>query len=350
MSGRMVTTLLAVGMAVVFVCLTGPAILFGGAAAGCDPHGRLPSPASRHGWPAVGPWDREQVGHAATIISVGSAKNVPRRGWVIAVATAMQESTLRNLASGDRDSVGLFQQRPSQGWGTPSQLRDPAYAAGKFYDKLLTIPNWQTMPLTEAAQRVQISAYPDAYAKWEPDANLIVDTIAGLPTPSAATVPGHCDIPSGAWTQPVRAVIGSGFRTTDRPGHDGVDLIAPRGTTIRAASTGTVTRARCNAIDTRDGSDWGCHRDGHPILTKGCGWYVDIAHPGGIMTRYCHLDNPPLVTVGDQVAVGQPIGVVGTTGHSSGPHLHFEVHANGDHGSRAAQDPVRFMIEVGAPL
>ncbi len=351
MSRRLVTILLAVSLAVIFICLAGTSVLVGAPAIGCVP-GTATSlpPAPAGGWPAIGRWDGDQVGNAATITAVGARDGVPARGWVIAVATAMQESSLRNLPGGDRDSIGLFQQRPSQGWGTPEQLLDPAYAAGKFYAKLVTIPHWQTMPLTEAAQRVQISAYPDAYTRWEPDATLLVATITGAdPLPDGSPAADDCDV-TGPWTQPIHAPVGSGFRTAARPGHDGVDLAAPRGTIIRAASTGTVTRVRCNAIDRRDGSDWGCHRDGNPNLTIGCGWYIDIQHDQEIMTRYCHMDKQPLVQPGQPVTVGQPIGVVGSTGHSSGPHLHYEIHTNGVPSSTGAQDPVPFMIAVGAPL
>jgi len=133
-----------------------------------------------------GDWDAGQIGNAATIVTVGAALNVPGRGWVIAVATAMQESTLVNTPGGDRDSVGLFQQRPSQGWGSPEQLLDPVYAAGRFYAGLLTVPGWQILPLTDAAQAVQHSATPDAYAKWETDATAMVSGLtagSGQPTP-----------------------------------------------------------------------------------------------------------------------------------------------------------------------
>jgi hypothetical protein len=110
----------------------------------------------------------EQQANARTIIDVGRKMGLPPRAWEIAVATAMQESTLRNLDHGDRDSLGLFQQRPSQGWGTPAQVRDPVYASTKFYEGLKRVKNWESLPLTVAAQRVQRSGYPDAYAKWEP--------------------------------------------------------------------------------------------------------------------------------------------------------------------------------------
>ena len=123
----------------------------------------------------------EMRANAAVIIQVGYDLGVPEYGIVIALATAMQESSMRNLSWGDLDSVGLFQQRPSAGWGSVEQLTDPAYAARLFYGGpnnpnrgytrgLLDISGWQSMSLTEAAQRVQISAYPDAYAKWEASA------------------------------------------------------------------------------------------------------------------------------------------------------------------------------------
>ncbi len=278
----------------------------------------IKTPAAGQG--PVGRWNAEQTGNAAAIIAAGALRQVPPRGWVIALATAMQESTLNNLPGGDRDSVGLFQQRPSQGWGTPeqlqdpvyatnafydvlvqvdgyadlpitevaqrvqrsafpsayadhepegrayasaltgyspasltcrlrpvtdvtaqavgedglwpraaevvtrlevergevpyaaadrgtaAQLQDPAYAAGKFYDALLRVAGWQTMPLTEAAQAVQRSAYPDAYAQWEPDATALVHALTGT-----------CAVAVSAqgWMQPLRGPVGSGFRTAD---------------------------------------------------------------------------------------------------------------------------------------
>jgi hypothetical protein len=110
---------------------------------------------------------REQLANAQTIAQVGRDRGLPERAVVIALATAMQESTLRNLDYGDRDSLGLFQQRPSQGWGTPEQVQDPVYAAGIFYDRLMQLPNWHSVRLTEAADAVQRSAFPEAYQKHE---------------------------------------------------------------------------------------------------------------------------------------------------------------------------------------
>ena len=138
------------------------------------------APGAPSGPPSGGtvtPLTAEMRTHAATIVQVGRELGVPQYGIVIALATAMQESTLRNLSWGDRDSVGLFQQRPSSGWGTAADLQIPSHAARLFYvgrsgytRGLLDIPGWQSMTLTRAAQAVQISAYPNHYAKWEASA------------------------------------------------------------------------------------------------------------------------------------------------------------------------------------
>ncbi len=116
---------------------------------------------------AVAGYSPQQLANVATIVSVGQAMGIPARGQVVATATAMQESSLENLDYGDRDSLGLFQQRPSQGWGTPAQIRDPRYAARKFYEALQRVPGWAGLPLWQAAQAVQRSGFPTAYAKHE---------------------------------------------------------------------------------------------------------------------------------------------------------------------------------------
>jgi len=122
-----------------------------------------------------------QQANAKTVIAVGRQLGVPEYGIVVALAAAAQESQLRNLPEGDRDSVGMFQQRPSVGWGSVQELSDPATATRRFYlgvsgpsgtitRGLLDIPGWQSMTVTQAAQAVQGSAYPSAYAKWEASA------------------------------------------------------------------------------------------------------------------------------------------------------------------------------------
>jgi hypothetical protein len=121
----------------------------------------------------------DQLTHAATIVAAAARRDLPERAAAIALATALQESKLRNLDAGDRDSIGLFQQRPSQGWGTPEELSDPRYAAGEFYDHLVRVRGWQKMRLTDAAQAVQRSAHPELYQKWESDATTLAAALLG---------------------------------------------------------------------------------------------------------------------------------------------------------------------------
>ncbi|MGW5482791.1 heavy metal transporter [Streptomyces sp. NPDC004008] len=141
--------------------------------------------------------DPEQASHAATIAAVAHARGLPERAVTIALATAIQESKLRNLTYGDRDSLGLFQQRPSQGWGSPAQIRDPVYASGRFFDALVKLPNYVGLPVTVAAQRVQHSGYPEAYAQHEDMATTLADVLTGREGPAlSCTVSGADPVPS----------------------------------------------------------------------------------------------------------------------------------------------------------
>lgn len=152
-----------------------------------DPDSGSSTPGGRGGVPrcvaVTGPaggvagYRGEQLANAATIAAVGGRMGVPERGWVVAVTAAMQESGLRNLDHGDRDSLGLFQQRPSQGWGSPTQVLTPSYAATQFYRHLLAVPGWTRMSVAGAAQAVQHSGFPGAYARHETAARAVVATI-----------------------------------------------------------------------------------------------------------------------------------------------------------------------------
>jgi murein DD-endopeptidase MepM/ murein hydrolase activator NlpD len=348
--------LVSLAIAVVVGCVAFPLFAIAGLRGGSDPAcydpAGVPDPASQ---PVVtGLWDTEQITNTATLVEVGHTKGVPPWGWVIAVATAIQESRLRNLPhlgdANDHDSIGLFQQRPSQGWGTPEQLSDPTYQAGQFYDALLAVDGWQAMPLTEAAQAVQRSAYPQAYAQHTADAIQLVSQVGVSLGLSTVAVMPCVTVSAQGWTQPVHGPVVSGFGPRDGRLHAGTDIAAPRHTIIVAAASGTVTVVRCNAVDQDTGADWGCHRDGDPNRTAGCGWYVEISHPGEVVTRYCHLQTEPWVRVGDLAIVGQPIGTVGSTGRSSGPHLHYEVHLDGDRSNDGAIDAEAWMVMQGAPL
>ncbi|GAA4962079.1 hypothetical protein GCM10025331_61900 [Actinoplanes utahensis] len=126
--------------------------------------------------------DTAQMANAATIAAVGVRRNMPEQAIVVALATAFQESKLENLDSGDRDSVGLFQQRPSQGWGTVEQIQDPRYAADKFYVALKKVKGWERMRVTDAAQKVQRSAYPEAYQKWADESKVLAAALTGRAT------------------------------------------------------------------------------------------------------------------------------------------------------------------------
>ncbi|MGW5211580.1 heavy metal transporter [Streptomyces sp. NPDC004051] len=152
----------------------------------------------------------EQAVNAATITAVGTARELPERAVTIALATALQESALRNIDYGDRDSLGLFQQRPSQGWGTPEQIMDPVYSAEKFYEGLEKVPGYTRLPLTVAAQRVQLSGFPQAYAKHEPDATLLAAALTGN---SAATLTckGRPGTTGSTDTDAVRAALARDF-------------------------------------------------------------------------------------------------------------------------------------------
>jgi cell wall-associated NlpC family hydrolase len=154
--------------------------------------------------------DAVQVGDAQVIYDVSAALDLPQRAAVIAIATAMQESQLVNLPGGPGGSLGLFQQRPSQGWGTPAEIMQPVYASTEFYQALVKVPGWQSLPLTVAAQAVQGSAHPGAYAKWETLADGLVSTFTGAadacltdngnggaPTSGVTALPGGFTLPPG---------------------------------------------------------------------------------------------------------------------------------------------------------
>jgi len=156
---------------------------------------------------------------------------------------------------------------------------------------------------------------------------------------AAASVP----VVAGAWMLPVTAGLISGFRTVGRPAHDGVDLDATRNTPIRAAAAGTVIRVVCNV------SKGSCDVDGTSALS-GCGWYVEVQHEGSVVTRYCHLVRRPAVAVGQPVSRGAILGYVGTSGSSSGPHLHFEVHAGAPATRENAVSPITFFKARGLTI
>jgi murein DD-endopeptidase MepM/ murein hydrolase activator NlpD/endonuclease/exonuclease/phosphatase family metal-dependent hydrolase len=267
-----------------------------------------------------------QLRNAATIIGVGRQLGVPPRGWVVAIATARQEATMLNLASyanpgslvhrhdgvaaGDHDSVGIFQQRDA--WGPLADRMSVATSARMFFTGgqagqpgLLDIPGWQRLSVAAAAQAVQVSAFPSAYAQWETLAAETVTALAGIATPSAVVCAASG---SGTWGWPVP----DGFGITARFGecsslwsscHTGTDFDTAAGVPVSAAAAGVVTSV-----------GWG----------GAYGNLIQITHPSGVQTWYAHL-SATSVQAGDQVQAGTVIGAVGATGNTTGAHLHLEV-------------------------
>jgi len=274
------------------------------------------------------PLSEEQLLNANTIASVGMGMGASTRDIIISLMTAMQESGLRNLNYGDRDSVGLFQQRTSQGWGTIEQIMNPTYAATKFFEGLLAIPGRNAMSLTQAAQAVQRSAFPDAYAQWQGMAEAVVGAGAGTAqndgtlkgfgmflrmaqsAMSGSGAAGGGPVGLGNYVRPTSGPITSeyGWRTDPFTGaqslHDGIDIGAAQGTPIYATDQGRVIQV----------GDSG----------SGFGNWTLIDHGNGIISGYAHQSSYA-VGNGQNVGKGQTIGYVGTTGRSTGPHLHFQM-------------------------
>ncbi|HEU5471153.1 MAG TPA: C40 family peptidase [Actinophytocola sp.] len=132
----------------------------------------------------AGKLTEEQRGNVALIISIGRQRELPPLAWQVAIQAGMTESGLRSLNYGDRDSLGIFQMRPSMGWGTPAQVTDPMYAINKFYDVLEAVPNWRDQRPGDSAQDVERSAFPDRYHRWEPMAAHLIGAIGAVADPT----------------------------------------------------------------------------------------------------------------------------------------------------------------------
>jgi hypothetical protein len=193
--------------------------------------------------------DVDQAANATTIAAVGKRLGLPDHAVTIAFAAALQESKLRNLDYGDRDSLGLFQQRPSQGWGTPTEILTPSYAAAAFFRALVRIPSWSTLPITDAAQKVQISGAPTAYAQWESEARAIAvattgETAAGLTCRFALE---RSRVPAPAVTSSMGNELGVATLDTT--------FTQPRGWTIASWLVGHAQQFRVTTVSFR-GQQW----------------------------------------------------------------------------------------------
>ncbi|QOS59549.1 M23 family metallopeptidase [Thermobifida fusca] len=310
--------------------------------------------------------NRTQLTHAATIIETGSQiDGITRDGLVIALMAALTESTLRMLSNtsaypesgdypndgdgSDHDSLGLFQMRPQSGWGTVAELMDTVYQARAFFGGptgpnhpsprgLLDIPGWGQMDKGEAAQAVEVSAYPDRYRNYEPVAETILTTLTGTggigqPGPASRVVAAGPGPQSARVVFPLPAdtwVLTSDYGPRVHPitgedsFHTGTDFAAPDGTPILAVADGTVTVAE---------------------FSGGYGGLIVIEHTINsqtVATAYAHMwEHGIHAAVGDRVAAGQHIGDVGSSGNSTGPHLHFEVRSGGTNGEQT--DPAAWL-------
>ena len=207
----------------------------------------------------------EQAANAATIAGVAVRRELPPRAATIAITTAIQESKLRNLQYGHADSLGLFQQRPSQGWGTPEEVTDPVHASESFYDALVQVDGWETGIVTEVAQEVQRSAFPDAYADHEWEGRILASVLTGQETDG--TVMG-CRLRGAGGTGSAQAVSAKASAQL------GVTASAVEGSMVRfdlpdaasAWSVGTWAVSHADAEDvvrvTVDGREWRRTRDG----------------------------------------------------------------------------------------
>lgn len=191
--------------------------------------------------------DPAAMANAATITAVAARRGLPPRAATIAIATAMQESKLHNIDYGDRDSLGLFQQRPSMGWGTEAQIMDPVYATNAFLDQLVKLDGWQTGNINDLAQRVQKSGHPTAYAQHEQEARAMASTLSGQ-TPAGmgcrltplTAADQHLSPNSAAET--LRTELGGLVRSAT-PGADSVTVTATSATTAWQAASWAVAHA-----------------------------------------------------------------------------------------------------------
>lgn len=254
-------------------------------------------------------FDAEQLRNASIISSVGKSMGMSGRDLAIGIMTAITESGLRNVNYGDRDSLGLFQQRPSMGWGTPEQVTNPEYAARKFFEALKGVTNRGSLSPWMAAQTVQRSAFADGsnYRQYWDEGQAIFKALM-----SSGTGGGYMPGPGGR-SKPIKGYSHGGIHDTST-GYPAVDFAAPEGTPIYAVASGVISRYdELRGYEPRNAVQNGFYSYGKVLYLK---------TDAGPTALYAHLSQAH-VREGQRVAGGAKIAASGNTGYSTGPHLHF---------------------------
>lgn len=333
----------------VLVGVFGFILMASSAEASCNPTGTTAAAVSVD--PAAVPdmtisgYDHEQLVNAAFVIQAGKDLNLSARDQTIGVMTAMGESSLRVVDFGDAvgpDSRGLFQQRDNGAWGSYADRMNPYVSSTKFFTKLTTISERDSLAPTIVAHRVQVNADPYHYEKFWGAAVQVVEGLTGAQTDlksgagsqvCSSTPIGYGHVSAQGWAAPAAGPISSpyGMRVNPVTGvfklHAGVDLDPGCDAPIYAAQAGTIVAT------------------GFGIGYGGNGTIV-VDHGGGVQTVYLHMyQSGILARDGQKVTAGQQIGLVGSSGDSTGCHLHFQVMIND-----APTDPVPFMQAVGVNL
>lgn len=282
----------------------------------------------------------------------------PRTRWIRSLGIVAAGATGTFVALGVPANAGATTDGTvTVAWGGLSERTGP----GTWAPRTGVLPNGTGLMISCQVPGESVSGNVRTTDRWDRLSNgrYVSDAFVSRPRPvepcptgtsgttnrgtAAGPVSDTAGVPAGRWVAPVPHRGQPGFRTAGRPTHEGVDLIAPRNTPIRAAAAGTVVTVECNTSGTT------CDVDGGTRV-RGCGWYLEIRHANNVVTRYCHMVRRPTVSEGAAVSAGQIVGHVGTSGNSSGPHLHFEVHLGYPAGSGNAVDPIGFMRRVGAPI
>lgn len=241
--------------------------------------------------------DTEQRAIVELIIAIGKQRRLPPRAWQIAIQAGMTESRLHNLHYGDRDSLGIFQMRPSQGWGTVAQVTDPVYEINKFYDVLVRVPEWETQRPGDSAQDIERSAFPARYHQWEPLAVNVISAVGGDVT---EYVRASCTTPLPAPSEVAGRAIHYALGQVGKPyvwGATGPDAYDCSGLMLRAYESAGITLPRVARQQYWAGTQL-------PVRLAQPGdllfWGYDTANPDSIHHVAMYLGNGRMVEAANQ--------------------------------------------------